>query len=69
MAPWSLPLVSGRRFVETFLSDSWLDHLRQHEPVTNADRVLEAAVRRFQNGDGPRTTHLVATRARRRRSR
>jgi len=23
-------------FVETFLSDSWLDHLRQHERVTNA---------------------------------
>ena len=53
-------------FVETFLSDSWLDHLRQHERVTNADRALEEAVRRFQIGDGPKTTHLVATHSRRR---
>jgi predicted MFS family arabinose efflux permease len=55
-------------FVETFLSDSWLDHLRQHERVTNADRALEEAVRRFQIGDGPKTTHLVATHSRRRRT-
>jgi hypothetical protein len=53
-------------FVETFLSDSWLDHLRQHERVTNADRALEEAVRRFQIGDGSKTTHLVATHSRRR---
>ncbi|MGE0719727.1 MAG: MFS transporter, partial [Alphaproteobacteria bacterium] len=29
------------RFLETFLVDSWLEHLRQHERVTNADRVLQ----------------------------
>jgi quinol monooxygenase YgiN len=58
----------GGRFVETFLSDSWVDHLRQHQRVTKADRVLEEAVRRFQIGDGPTTTHLVAVQARRRRS-
>src|SRR5262249_27312402 len=26
-------------FLETFLAQSWLEHLRQHERVTNTDRV------------------------------
>jgi hypothetical protein len=51
-----------RRFVETFLTDSWLDHLRQHERVTNADRISEAAVLRFQVGARPTATHLVRAR-------
>jgi hypothetical protein len=29
----------NRRFIETFLSDSWVDHLRQHERLTKADQV------------------------------
>jgi predicted MFS family arabinose efflux permease len=48
------------RFIETFLTDSWLEHLRQHQRVTKADRMLEQTVRRFQIGDGPKTTHLIA---------
>jgi MFS family permease len=56
------------RFAEVFLSDSWLDHLRQHERVTKADQAIEAAARRFQIGDGPVTTHLIAVQARRKRS-
>jgi len=48
------------RFVETFLSDSWLDHLRHHERVTRADRALQQEVLRFQIGDAPETTHFVA---------
>jgi MFS family permease len=52
------------RFVETFLSDSWMDHLRQHERVTKADQAQEDAVLRFQIGDGPLITHLVAARSR-----
>jgi predicted MFS family arabinose efflux permease len=50
------------RFVETFLSDSWLEHLRQHQRVTKADRTLEQAVERFQIGEGPKTTHFVSAR-------
>jgi predicted MFS family arabinose efflux permease len=50
------------RFVETFLSDSWADHLRQHERVTRADQKQEATVLRFQVGDGPQITHLIAAR-------
>ncbi len=53
-------------FVETFLSDSWLDHLRQHERVTKSDRAQEDAARKFQVGEGPVTTHLVAARPRQR---
>ena len=48
------------RFVETFLTDSWLEHLRAHERVTKADRLLEQIVWRFQiDGAPPKTTHLI----------
>jgi predicted MFS family arabinose efflux permease len=52
------------RFIETFLTDSWLDHLRQHQRVTKADRIEEQVVRRFQVGDGPKTTHLIGAQSR-----
>ena len=52
------------RFIETFLTDSWLEHLRLHERVTKADRRLEDAVRRFQVGEGPKTTHLIGAQPR-----
>ena len=48
------------RMVETFLVESWLEHLRQHERVTNADRVLQAAVQQFQTEGAPKITHLIA---------
>jgi MFS family permease len=47
------------RYIETFRTDSWLEHLRQHERVTVADRLQEEAVRKFQLGVGPKTTHLI----------
>jgi MFS family permease len=46
------------RFVETFLVQSWLEHLRQHERVTNADRVLQEAVARFAAES--KVSHLIA---------
>jgi MFS family permease/quinol monooxygenase YgiN len=48
------------RMVETFLLESWLEHLRQHERVTNADRLLQEAVRRFDLSGSPRVTHFIA---------
>jgi hypothetical protein len=53
-------LADEGRFIETFLTDSWLEHLRLHRRVTKADRISEQAVRRFQIGDGPKTTHLIS---------
>jgi len=49
------------RMVETFLLESWLEHLRQHERVTNADRVLQDSVLRFHCEGSPKVTHLIAS--------
>jgi predicted MFS family arabinose efflux permease len=48
------------RMVETFLVESWMEHLRQHERITNADRVLQEAVRKFHLTGAPKVTHLIA---------
>jgi hypothetical protein len=48
------------RFLETFLLDSWMEHLRQHERVTEADRTRQEAVNRFQTQGAPKVTHLIA---------
>jgi hypothetical protein len=46
------------RYIETFFVGSWLEHLRQHQRVTKADRVLEQRVRALLRRD-PVTTHAV----------
>lgn len=48
------------RFLETFLVASWLEHLRQHERVTNADRVVQDVVRQYDAEAEPKVTHFVA---------
>jgi MFS family permease len=49
------------RYLETFLVESWAEHLRQHARVTNEDRALSARARSFHRGEGPpEVTHLVA---------
>ena len=53
------------RFVETFLIESWLELMYQHERVTNADRVREDHIRQLLS-ESPKVTHLIASRRRRR---
>jgi MFS family permease len=50
------------RFIETFLVESWMEHLRQHQRVTNADRVLERQVYQFVQGV-PTVMHLISAEA------
>ena len=51
---------SEGRMVETFLVESWLEHLRQRERVTGADRALQDLVNQFQSGGSTsKTTHLI----------
>ena len=47
-------------FVETFVVASWIEHLRQHERITNADRLQEEVVFRFQLAGEPKVTHFIA---------
>ncbi len=51
------------RIVETFLVESWLEHLRQHERVTNADRLVQDAVDKFHLAGAPIVTHFIAAEA------
>jgi hypothetical protein len=48
------------RFLETFLVESWLEHLRQHQRVTKADRILQSAVHRYHVEGAPKVTHFIA---------
>jgi hypothetical protein len=48
------------RFLETFMVASWLEHLRQHQRVTNADRIIQDAIREFGAMAVPKVTHFIA---------
>jgi MFS family permease len=41
------------RYVETFVVDSWAEHLRQHERVTVSDQIAEDRARAFHIGAAP----------------
>ncbi len=59
---WGLfrDLADPGRWVETFLVESWAEHLRQHERHTVEDRAVEDRVRAFHRGDGPpAVSHLI----------
>jgi MFS family permease len=47
------------RYLEMFLSESWLEHLREHERVSFDDRRMEVQVRAFHVGEAPTVRHYV----------
>ena len=48
------------RYMETFVVESWLEHLRQHERVTRADRFALDKVKTFHLGETrTRVTHYI----------
>ena len=54
------------RYLEFFLVKSWLEHLRQHDRATVADRDLVEQARRFHAGPGnPTVRHLISESLRR----
>jgi hypothetical protein len=51
------------RYLETFVVESWAEHLRQHARATVADREVEAKAWAFLLADGPpKVTHWIAAR-------
>ena len=48
-------------FVETFVSSSWGEHLRQHHRATIADRALFRKAYDLTRGGRPRIRHLVGS--------
>jgi quinol monooxygenase YgiN len=52
------------RFLETFLVESWLEHLRQHERVTKADSALQSMIYSRHIDGTPQVTHYIAARHR-----
>ena len=49
------------RYLEIFVTESWGEHLRQHERVTAEDRKAEERAQAFHVGARPpRITHLIA---------
>jgi hypothetical protein len=54
---------SPGRYLESFLVESWGEHLRQHARVTVADRAVEERANEFHTGpEPPRITHWLAPR-------
>jgi MFS family permease len=51
------------RYLENFLLDSWLEHVRQHQRVTNADRAAQERLRALTLGE-PQVTHYIASEVR-----
>lgn len=50
-----------RKWIEVFVDESWVAHLRHHRRVTRADVDVEAAARRFQVEDtSPIIKHYLA---------
>jgi MFS family permease len=49
------------RYLEAFRLDSWLEHLRQHERVTRADRYSQEELNRLHCEGVPQVRHFIST--------
>jgi hypothetical protein len=48
------------RYLETFTTRTWAEHMRQHARITAADQAVEERARAFHRGDGPPVvSHLL----------
>ena len=59
---WGLWTDAARpgRYLESFVVESWAEHLRQHGRATAADRALQERARAYHRGaEPPRATHFV----------
>jgi MFS family permease len=51
------------RFIETFMDESWVEHLRQHERASVADREIQRRAKRYlAEGESTKSTHWLADR-------
>lgn len=60
---WSLfkDIENPNKFVECFMVESWLEHLRQHERISISDKEIIEKVGSFHEGNlPPHVTHFVA---------
>lgn len=47
-------------YVECFVEGSWLAHLRHHERVSGADRLIQDRIRALHRGEeAPKVRHLL----------
>ncbi len=53
------------QYVETFIVESWAEHMRQHERLTRGDRDLEENVARFES-EPVKVRHFIYARSKRR---
>ena len=52
------------RFVEYFISESWIEHMRMHGRGVLSDQELEARARAFHIGSSPpAVTHQISAHA------
>jgi MFS family permease len=61
---WSLfrDIANPSRYVETFVAESWAEHLRQHERITKTDKEIEDRVKTFHVGKtDPVVEHFIGT--------
>jgi MFS family permease len=51
------------RYIECFMDESWLEHLRQHERVSVADREIQQRAKQFlAEGEATKSQHWLADR-------